>query len=340
MINLNLNNDNNVIDDYIIIYNKIGQRPNRIIIDDLFVGVDFEKIVDEFKKDSDLNNCLTELIPYEDQPTIKQKIFLEVEKNVWLSYIALNKQNEDFICNNVHIYYTDDSIEFVNKLKESLMSSVFSFEEENGNMISGRLCTVSITSNGLDIEPIIIEPTYNIEKYYHPETLKSINTWIKKSKKIKTGLSFFKGDRGRGKTSILKYLAEKTDRIILYIPTNCLDHTINNPDFKNFLKNSKYLIVIDDCEVVCNYPNLVLINNIHQLVDGILSDSIGVQILMIYNSEIPLTVMTVNNIIDIIEFKKISAAQASELSKREFTKDVNLIDVLKKNKKENNKISL
>lgn len=338
-MNINLNNENGVIDDYFIIYDKIGKRPNRIIIDDLFIGSDFEKIIEDFRKESPLNNTLTELIPYEDQSTINQKVFLEVGENVWLSYIALNKYSDDFICNNVQIFYTDN-IDFVNKLQESLMSSVFSFEEDNVNMTSGRLCTVSISTNGLDIEPISVDPILNIEKYYHPDTLKEVNAWIKKSKKVKSGLSFFSGDRGRGKTSILKYLSEKTDRVILFIPTNYLDQTINNPDFKNFLKNSKYLLVIDDCEGVCDYPNLVLINNIHQLVDGILSDSIGVQILMIYNTSIPSTILNVNNIIDIVEFRKITAAQATEISKKEFTKDVNLIDVFKKKKKEKSKISL
>jgi hypothetical protein len=344
-MNINLNNDSNSIDDIFIIYNKTGERPNRITIDDLFVGKDFEDIIIQIKSDFSgsfiLDNYQTDIIPNEDQSIINQKVFIEISKDIWLSYLAINKDSEEFICNNIQIYYIgseQDTIDKVNKLQSSIMSSIFPFEEEN--VSTSRLYTVSISTNGLDIEPISIDPISDIEKYYHSDTLKSFNSWVKKSKKVKSGISFFKGDKGRGKTSILKYLSEKTDRIILFIPTNYLEHTINNPDFKNFLKNSKYLLVIDDAEVVCDYPNLLLINNIHQLVDGILNESIGVQILMIYNGNIPSTISNVNNIIDIVDFKKLTSKQASELSNKEFVQDVNLIDIFKKKKKEKVKISL
>lgn len=343
MININTNNENGVIDDYFVIYNKTGERPNRITIDDLFDGDEFEKVIDQFKNNSELDNYLTELTPYEDQSVINQKVFLGVSENVWVSYVAINKNGDDFICNNVQIYYNGnltETIDFVEKLKDSLMSTVFSFEEDE-NTTSTRLCTLSISTNGLEIEPVSVESISDIEKYYHPDTLKGVNSLIKNSKKVKSGLSFFYGDKGRGKTSILKYISERTDRVVLFIPTNYLEHTINNPDFKNFLKNSKYLLVIDDCDFIFDYPNITLINNIHQLVDGILSESIGVQILMIYNSNgISSTMLRANNIINIVEFKKLSPDQASKLSKNEYTKDINLADIFKKRVKENSRISL
>jgi putative ribosome biogenesis GTPase RsgA len=52
-----------------------------------------------------------------------------------------------------------------------------------------------------------------------------------KIKKSEKGLSVLWGERGTGKTSIINYLADKLDRIVIFIPNNLIEHTINNPDF-------------------------------------------------------------------------------------------------------------
>jgi hypothetical protein len=69
-----------------------------------------------------------------------------------------------------------------------------------------------------------------------------------------------------------------------------LEHTINNPEFRNFLK--KYdnpVIILDDCESTLidlfgKTNNSTF--NIIQLIDGLSSDSLKLSVICIFNEKI------------------------------------------------------
>jgi AAA+ ATPase superfamily predicted ATPase len=189
-----------------------------------------------------------------------------------------------------------------------------------------------------------------VELFYNNRTMKDVNKLVKKIKKSQTGISILYGERGTGKTSIIHYLANKLDRIVIFVPNNMLESTINNPDFRKFIKKyNKVLLVLDDCEMSFNeyfVKSNFIVNNLLQLVDGFLSDSVDLSIVTIFNvedsEEIDHNLLNSNNLIDIIHFDELSEAESNELSdhlgdKTKYKNKAKLIDIIKKRKVLGNK---
>ena len=129
-----------------------------------------------------------------------------------------------------------------------------------------------------------------------------------------------------------------------------IEHTINNPDFRKFLKRySKPIIVIDDCEMIFNdylTKSNMVVNNLLQLSDGFLSETIDVTFIAIFNvedeNEIDRNLIECNNLIDIIDFEFLNSDEANELSihlgeKAKYKNKTKLVDIIKKNTLQNNK---
>jgi hypothetical protein len=129
-----------------------------------------------------------------------------------------------------------------------------------------------------------------------------------------------------------------------------IEHTINNPDFRKFIKRySKPILVIDDCEMLFNdYLNKsnILVNNLLQLSDGFLSEIVDVTFITIFNceeeEEIDHNLLECNNLIDVVEFEYLSEEESNELSsylgeKPKYKNKNRLIDIIKKNNTKSNK---
>jgi hypothetical protein len=129
-----------------------------------------------------------------------------------------------------------------------------------------------------------------------------------------------------------------------------LEHTINNPDFRKFIKKyNKVLLVLDDCEMSFNeyfVKSNFIVNNLLQLVDGFLSDSIDLSIVAIFNvedsEEIDHNLLNCNNLIDVINFDELSESESNELAdhlgdKTKYKNKAKLIDIIKKRKVLDNK---
>jgi ATP-dependent 26S proteasome regulatory subunit len=186
--------------------------------------------------------------------------------------------------------------------------------------------------------------------YYNESTLKGVNKLIKTIRKSDKGLSIFYGPRGSGKTSMINNISDKLDRILIFIPNNLIESTINNPDFKKFLmKHPKPVIVLDDCEVIFNdvyYKSNVVVNNLLQMIDGFISDSIDLNVIIIFNtdddSDIDQSLLECNNLHDVIEFEYLDEEESNELaihigSKKKYKNKTKLIDIIKKRNRDENK---
>lgn len=331
--NLNINGDDDYnLSDYFIIYEKFGQRPNKLIVHDSFLGSDFEKSITKLNV-----NRVTELLPTEDRYIVNERVLLEINEDIWCSYFIINKDSDNFIINDICFFYKkDENINYINEVIDRLSNSVLDYDKESINKFN----TVSISNGSLDIEPIYVDvDSLSVVGKYKSETIKIVNNLSKKIKKTNKGLSIFYGDKGVGKTTMLKYLSSKVDRMSIYIPNNMIDITINNPEFKTVLKKfDKVFILIDDCEFLSNQFLKLnhFSNNIIQLVDGFLSDSLNIHILLVFNvnrDEIDESILECNNLIDIVEFGKLNSHSANELSKkmgfnRKYKYDVRLSDVV------------
>lgn len=338
-MNININREESNTNDFLIIFEHLGSRPNRLIIHDSFSGKDFQSILDSILiKDEKISNQFTELISKNGDYVINKKSIRQIDEKIWISFLELNKSSENYIVNEVCFYYEgSDKIETINQIVDSLLDYIVDYSEDGIEKVN----SLAVTNNLLELQPVTFEDV-EIDGYYDTKTTKQIEKLVKSLKKNKKGLSLLLGERGLGKTNAVKYISSKTDRMTIYIPINLIEQSINNPEFVNFIKKyESCLIVIDDCEFLYNFgKNNFFTSNIIQLVDGFFSDQLNVQVLLIFNTireEIDNYLFETNNLIDVIEFDLLDPKTATELSEsigqdRKFKEDVRLIDVLSKKK--------
>jgi hypothetical protein len=103
------------------------------------------------------------------------------------------------------------------------------------------------------------------------------------------GLVLLHGAPGTGKTSYIRYLINKINKRIIYIPPN-LTNVIADPHLiKFFLEYNNSVLVIEDAENVLmkrSANSSQAIANILNLSDGLLSDCANIQIIATFNSNL------------------------------------------------------
>ena len=349
MLNLNINKDDQNLNNYLYCWDYFTTKPNKTVVHSTYSTKLFQDKIEKYTEF--WKNTFTEIIPDEDDSIINENILLKVTEDIFISYFIIDKLLDTSIVSELTIYYKYDvKSEKVNIIISDKVNEIINdFDDclvdflDDELESSSKLNTISIGQNGLDIEPIthIDLDTDNIELYYNNKTFKEVNKAIKKIKKSDRGLLILNGERGTGKTSIIKHISDSLDRIVIFIPNNLIDQTINNPDFRKFIKRyTKPVLVLDDCEMIFNeYFNKsnTITNNLLQIVDGLIYND--VTIITIFNTEDRLemdhTLMESNNLIDIIDFDYLEKDEANELSSfikssKKYKFETRLIDVMKK----------
>jgi len=334
--NLDINNDDMESNDYLICWKEFGERPNRILIHNTYSLKLVNSHFDELIKG---RNVFTEVSSYDEELLINDKMFVKLDDSCYMSYIVVDRTSESSFIDNVTFFYKngyDEVQDFVDILNECVLD--FAHED------SHKLNTMAINQGVLEIEPITnSNDLENVDLYYNSETLKKVDKLVKQIKKSDKGLSIFWGERGLGKTSIINYISSKLDRIVIFIPNNMIDHTINNPEFRKFLKKyDRPILVLDDCEVIFSElygRSNSFTTNLLQMVDGFLADSINCNIITLFNisveEDIDQSLLESNSLVDIVEFKMLNDEESTQLSKhlsnnKKYKNDTKLIDVIKK----------
>ena len=345
-LNLNINKDDSSINDFLYCWNIFESRPNKVLVHDSYLSADFLNIIDSKTIDK---NEFTEILPEDECDIVNAKTLAQISESIFISYVLIDKNQSDSIVTDITFFYkSDDDKTEIESIIESLVQDCeVDYEESETN----KLNAIGLSSNGLELERVETKIDLDVvELFYNNRTMKDINKLVKKIKKSQTGISILYGERGTGKTSIIHYLANKLDRIVIFVPNNMLESTINNPDFRKFIKKyNKVLLVLDDCEMSFNeyfVKSNFIVNNLLQLVDGFLSDSVDLSIVTIFNvedsEEIDHNLLNSNNLIDIIHFDELSEAESNELSdhlgdKTKYKNKAKLIDIIKKRKVLGNK---
>lgn len=349
ILNININKDESHLNDFLYCWSEFGERPNKIVVYNTYLTSEFNKIISEI---SSSKNVFTEIIPSDESYVINDKVFVKIDDNLYLSYVVVDRNQENSIINEITFLYREykEGTKKVQELIEKLNSCIMDFCEEEGNNLN----TLSIYNGSLEIEPIdgLKVDIDNIEMYYNTKILNKVDRLVKNIKKSDKGLSIIYGERGMGKTSIINYISSKLDRIVIFIPNNMIDQTINNPDFRKFIKKYyKPVIVIDDCEMMFSEfftKSNILTNNLLQMVDGFLSDSIEVNVISIFNieneDEIDHSLLECNSLIDIVKFEYLSPEESNNLSRhlgmnKKYKNPTKLIDIIS-GKKNKDKISI
>jgi hypothetical protein len=338
-VGINISKDDIGLNDFLICWDKFGHRPNRLLIQNTYSTKLFnETMADRIQE----KNVFTDIMPDSEELIINDRIFAKLDEGCYMSYVVVDRNMENSFIDSVMFFYTKNN-ETVNEYIDLLNECVLDFDEDSTN----KLNTVTLSANGLEIEPIGFHDIDmdNIDSYYNAETFKKVEKVIKKIKKSNTGMTILYGERGTGKTSIINHLADKLDRMVIFIPNNMIEHTINNPEFRRFIKRyEKPILVIDDCELVLNEMynrSNVTTTNLVQMVDGFLASTMDVNIVAIFNAEkedeIDHNLLECNSLIDVVEFGYLSEEECTELAKtiggnKKQKGSAKMIDVVKKRK--------
>lgn len=345
-LSLNINKDDAELNDFLFAWEQFESRPNKIVIHNTYSSKLFTELFSEYVEE---RNFFTEVIPSDEEFIINDKMFVKINNEIYCSYIIIDRRHENSIISEITFYYkTENDFNLVQELVEKLNSCIVNFQEDDHNIIN----TISLSTSGIELEPID-SSDFEIDDfslYYSKNTGKNINKLVKEIKKSSKGLSILYGDRGTGKTSVINYLASKLNRIVIFIPNNMIEHTINNPEFRKFIKRyTKPILIIDDCEMLFHeYFNKsnTFVNNLLQITDGFLSDSIEVNIIAIFNveneDEIDHSLLESNNLIRLIEFDYLTAEECNELAehlgyKKTFKNKSRVLDIIRNNKKPKDK---
>lgn len=339
-LSLSVSKDDNGQNDFLVCWDRFGTRPNRVLIENTYSAKLFNTAMSDLIQEK---NVYTEIIPDSDEMIINDRIFAKLDDSCYISYVVIDRNMDNSFIDSVLFFYAD-GFDRIQEYVDLLNDCILDFEEGSDN----KLNTISLTQNGLEIEPVNMHDLdhENIDAYYSRKTFSAVDKAIKKIKKSERGLTVFYGDRGTGKTAIINHLASRLDRIVIFVPNNMIEHTVNNPDFRRFLKRfDKPLLVIDDCELllneIYNKSNLTT-TNLVQMVDGFLASTIDVSVVAIFNTEseddIDHNLLDCNNLLDVVEFTSLSQEEAAELSKivggKKYKTDVRMIDVVRKRKAE------
>lgn len=340
-LNININNDDHNTNDYLYCWSFLGERPNRITIYNQYNSESFVSYINENKIDN--GGIFSEYIPSDTNGyIINERKLVKIYDKIFISYLSYDIKNEDSMIGDIVIIFSNDDIEKVNSIISDLDQFVIDPIGVDSNSVYN---TINIGQSGIELEPIdILESDYdNIELYYNDDILKSINKASKHIKKNKKGLTIVYGERGTGKTTLVNYMIEKANKMAIFIPCNMIENTINSPEFRNFIKRYKdTILVIDDSEIYFSElysKSNIFTNNILQLVDGFQSDSLNINIITILNvnnsGDIDHSLIECNNLIDLIEIKKLDIKKSKELSsqlgkKIKIKSPMKIIDIIKK----------
>jgi hypothetical protein len=325
-LNFNINKDDQNINDYLFCWSELVKRPSRTNVYKNYSTKGFFNFF--LEKLSDIS-IVQDVIPYDETEMVNVRYFAKLEEKIWTSFNHFDSTNQDqdssFIGDFI-LYYDYDKIETVNVILDELnsieLSDIINGDTDDKNGIY----MITLNQNGFDVEKTEMKDIDldNFDSYHSDDTIKSLNRIAKKIKKSARGLTIFHGERGTGKTSSLNYLKEKIKtKDFLILPTSLFDTTINNIEFKNFLKKNKNsIVVLDDSELYFSdtySKSNIFTNNLLQIIDGFDAEQLGINLLLILNceneSDIDPHLTDANHLLDIIEFGKLSKQKTNELLK-------------------------
>lgn len=333
MINININSDEPNVNDFLLVWDKFQSRPNQIIIHDSYDYDSFLSIVEMSSV-----NVVSEFIPLIDDYTVNDRLLSMISDNIYLTYIILEKERDESIITELTFFYKnfeDDKeiLEIIDNLRPFIITESFEIEK------TGSLNVLSVADSNLLINNLEISEQ-NFDSFYSKTTNKEVSNLVKKIKKSKNGLSIFYGEKGTGKTNMIKNISKIINKDIFFIPNNIIEHTITNPEFVKFLKkNNNSVLIIDDFELIIdNYSRYdSIINGIIQMVDSLISEIINVNIILIFNiddiSDID-DLIYCNNLHGLVNFECLSVNESNKLSdslgnKTRYKNNSKLIDIIK-----------
>ena len=321
-LNLNINKEDTDLNDYLVCWDSFGQRPNKTTILSSFKSNDFQIFLEKFNFTPITVN--TEIFPLDEDALINRKIISKLNDDIFISYTEYDIEQEDSLVNEVHIIHKEQESEEI----DTLIGELFDISEKlEGESLSKEVNSyiLNIGPTGFESNPIpfLESDQDNFDLYYNDDVLTKKSKIEKTIKKNKKGLTIVHGERGVGKSTLVYDMISKLGKKSIFIPCSLFETTINNPEFRNFLKsNSDSVLILDDSEIYFSEiysKSNIFTNNLLQLIDGLDSDNLKLHIFVILNvddiEQVDHILLDSNNLLDIIEVTPLDSMKSKELAK-------------------------
>lgn len=206
---------------------------------------------------------------------------------------------------------------------EEVVKGIHKFKKR---IVKGKPEILLLYSGMTGIETVhcpIKKPKLNIIDNYNDDFQEIHQTIIKRlSRKNDKGLVVLHGKPGTGKTSYIRYLIASLKKNVIFLPPN-MASAITNPELISILvDHPNSILVIEDAENIVvdrekdgNSPVSALLN----ISDGLLADSLNVQIICSFNTDISKidgALMRKGRLIAKYEFKELEIEKAQKLSNK------------------------
>ena len=172
---------------------------------------------------------------------------------------------------------------------ENLIKRLPKYQKKDAK--GGNISLISQTNSGMGtIEYPVTIKDFDIEMHYGKKFMPVYNKIVERLNEDRgKGLVLFHGIPGSGKTNLIRHLATKVNKEVLFLPPG-MANQVSDPAFITFLmKHSNSIVIIEDAEkVILDRDNMASneqgVSNILNLTDGILSDCLSIQIIATFNT--------------------------------------------------------
>lgn len=266
----------------------------------------------------------------------------------WEYYFYLNE--DTMIYHNYHdttIYYRNTPFEKINKLVTEI-----SLCQRKKIAWKPEISMICKSNGGLTTKNLhISRPKLSIKDNYNDDFEDIHNIILKRlRKKNDKGLVLLHGKPGTGKTSYLRYLITLTKKDVIFLPPN-LAESITQPGLIELLMdNHNSIFVIEDAENILidrNQTGSSAVSALLNLTDGLLSDSLGIQIVCSFNTDISRldsALLRKGRLIAKYEFNELATHKAQALSDKlgfntVISKPTTLTDIYNQSEKQFTKLT-
>lgn len=185
----------------------------------------------------------------------------------------------------VHVYFHDENSALLHQLLEFVKR--FKLEKPDRAHIN----LIIMQPHGLDNKQIdFTKPDLNLSTSYNDDFPKFHDKMLKiLQQDNKSGLHLLYGKPGTGKSTYIRYLCGLVKKEIVFLPGQMAQNLDNIAMTKYLMDNPNSILVIEDAEELIvsrnsqRNSNLAMILNI---TDGILGESLGIQIIATFNTDV------------------------------------------------------